>query len=137
MKKKTLGIVFFLIVFGLPVGWYLFLQIFGENKFDLPKLERWDQSCMETTEAVILVSDTFHSEWPNLFQRISSKVDGQSIFTLDQIDLTSCNRQYPLYLIDKEGWIRGQFVASREEVDRLLAEMDIYLVNEKNEPDSD
>lgn len=134
MKRKAWIVFFFVIVFGLPVSWYLFLQLFGENQFDLPKLKTWDVSCDSLAGASVVVDDSFKSEWPNEFARIRQVVEEQPELALKLTDASSCTGGiFSFYLIDADGWVRGQFTGSREEVDRLLAELDIYLMNERNE----
>ena len=59
MLRRVGVILFFVVVFGLPVGWYLFLQIFGENKFDLPVIEKYEQPNCEFNGPVVLSKPDF------------------------------------------------------------------------------
>lgn len=133
MKRKVLVILFFVVVFGLPVAWYLFLQAFGENRFDLPKIEEWDQSCIAVHHAAVIYDPSLFTEWPNELRRIKNKLATQDLIHLREYPSDECGEAFDFYLVDEEGWVRGQFVISMEEVDRLMAEIDIYLLNKQNE----
>lgn len=133
MKRKVVVVLFFVVVFGLPIVWYLFLQIFGENKFDLPKIEQWDQTCLPTDQAAVVIDPSLFGEFPNELKRINRKLAEQVVIGLEAFSVQTCSTPYDFYLVDEDGWVRGQFEVSREEVDRLLAEIDIYLLNKRNE----
>lgn len=136
MKRKVLVFLFFLVVFGLPVIWYLFLQLFGENKFDLPKLQKWDQTCVAVDQASVVLDPDLLESSPNLYRRINAKLEGQDIIQKLEYSSDECATDFAFYLVDEEGWVRGQFELTREEVDRLMAEIDIYLLNKRNEHDA-
>ena len=129
MSRKLLVIFFFIIVFGLPIGWYLFLQVFGENRFDLPIMGSWGSECLSiSSPALVIQSGAFDTEL-NLRDRVMDRMDEQLV--IGQV-IVECELEFPVYLVDKDGMIRGQYQLSRPEVDRLLAEVDVYLLNEKN-----
>lgn len=132
MKRKVLVALFFVVVFVLPIVWYLFLQIFGENKFDLPRLRQWEESCTQISGPTLLLDSKTFDKFPNELRRIRRKMNSQDVIELQEIT-DKCVADYDFYLIDEDGWVRGEFQASREEVDRLMAEIDIYLLNKKNE----
>jgi hypothetical protein len=127
MKRRILVILFFVVVFGLPVAWYLFLQTFGENQFDLPRIERWNQECLAVNDPALVIKEGAFTEFPNQWKRIQAKIQSQDFVSIKMT--SSCDLTSDLYLVDEAGWVRGEFVVSREEIDRLLAEMDILILN--------
>lgn len=126
MKKKTLTRAIFLIVFALPVAWYLFLQAFGENKFDLPIYGKFDCGLKNN---VLLVDSTRAYYAPNEFQRIRKKIAQQIVLRLELFNADSCALNADVFLLDDQGNLRGSYFMNREDVDRLLAEMDILNIN--------
>lgn len=130
--KRIVTILFFVVVFGLPIGWYLFLQAFGENKFDLPNLGNWENSCV-VESATLLVDSAAVKKYPNEYKRLKKGLSDQTILTLYEFSKSSCDIMPEAVLIDHMGKIRGQYVINREEVDRILAETDIYILNYTNE----
>lgn len=130
MKRKVIVVLFFIVVFALPLVWYLFLQLFGENKFDLPKIRKWDQNCLELRDASLLVDSAAFASYPNQLRRIEMRMSKQKSIELVGFSADGCGEVHDFFLVDREGWIRGEFDVSREEVDRLMAEIDIYVLNE-------
>lgn len=130
MKRKVLVVVFFAVVFGLPVCWYLFLQTFGENKFALPIISEWQAPCdsLATTGATLVIQKELVSQKPNEISRVTEHLEKSALIS---IRFTSCALTDEMVLIDSENRVRGRYVMNREEVDRLLAEMDIYVMNQK------
>ncbi len=131
MKRRIGVILFFVVVFGLPVGWYLFLQIFGENKFDLPVMERYVQPNCEIQGPVVLSKSDFVQQNPNQFERLLKTLNNNSEIGFYSID-SACTMGHPLIFVDEKKMVRGVYEATREDVDRLLAEVDIYLLNQQN-----
>lgn len=127
MKKKVLVILFFIVVFGFPVSWYLFLQAFGENQFALPKIEQWDDQCFEVSTPTLLIQAGSFDEFPNQWKRIQTRMDQQALISVQEVE--GCEIIFDMYLVDETGWVRGQFETSRKETDRLLAEIDILILN--------
>lgn len=132
--RKIVVVLFFVIVFGLPVAWYLFLQAFGENKFDLPRISEWNQSCMQSGQRACLFLDKSQiKNAPNQKNRIAMKLTNVAeIIAVREMALDSCQLPYEMYFVDELGWVRGEYMINREEVDRLMAEIDIYLLNYTN-----
>ncbi len=131
MTRRIGVILFFVIVFGLPVGWYLFLQFFGENKFDLPVIAQYEVSNCEVNGPVVLSKADFVGQNPNQFERLLNALNNNPEIGFYSID-SVCTMGYPLIFVDKEKMVRGTYQATREDVDRLLAEVDIYIMNQKN-----
>lgn len=131
MLRRVGVILFFVVVFGLPVGWYLFLQIFGENKFDLPVIEKYEQPNCEFNGPVVLSKPDFVQQSPNQFERLLKSLNNNPEIGFYSID-SICTLGHPLIFIDEQKMVRGTYKATREDVDRLLAEVDIYLLNRQN-----
>jgi hypothetical protein len=134
MKKRIVVVLFFIVVFGLPIFWYLVLQIFGENKFDLPKLGLIDSTCVERDNVATLLIDSsaINNHINELNRLLEQFVD------IDSNDLKmsysiNCLNNSEALLIDHLGVIRGEYLITREEMDRMLTEMDIYLLNLKGD----
>lgn len=120
-----------MVVFGIPVSWYLFLQFFGENKFDLPRMGQWDTTCVTLDRASLVVRRGEFTDFPNQLKRTQEKLKGQNVIDLLLVD--SCDFGSEMCLVDNREMIRGKYQINREEIDRLLTEIDIYLLNVQNE----
>lgn len=133
-QRKIVVIAFFVVVFGLPVGWYLFLQAFGENQFALPVLEAAEFACEEEskTYAIVRLDSVIGRIKPNERQRVIKKLMDIGEVKLVEGNKDSCKWKYEMTLIDHEGMIRGIYDLKREEVDRFMAEVDIYVLNYRN-----
>lgn len=134
MSKKILVVLFFIVVFGLPVGWYLTLQIFGENKFDLPILTVLEEECIEVSGQAYLVIDSLsftdnRTEW----KRIKKRLQNVEQTDIAIVSTSKCNGDNEIIFVDESGQIRGNYEISREEADRLITEIDIYLYNLKKD----
>jgi len=128
MKKRILVILFFIVVFGFPVLWYLFLQSFGENQFQLPVMGDWEMQCVDDREFVFLdTSDS--STQMNEIRKVRSKIAEQELLSLYESSDVPCGLENDMYLVDRQGKVRGAFDMNRLEVDRLMAEIDIYIMN--------
>lgn len=133
MKKRALTIVIFVVVFGLPIGWYLFLQAFGENKFSLPVIDVWKNECVQSTRAAVIIDSISASINRNEFKRIQNKKTTQGDYLdIKIVDSKKCNLEHEIYFIDALSQIRGVYDLTREDVDRLFAEIDIYILNQKS-----
>ncbi len=132
-RRKLLVVGFFIVVFGFPVTWYLFLQAFGENKFDLPVIEKAYTECEEPANFAILRLDSLAARSkPNERQRVITKLMDIGEVKLVEGSSESCKWSYPMSFVDHDGMIRGIYDFNREEVDRLMAEVDIYVLNFRN-----
>ncbi|MFY0606874.1 MAG: hypothetical protein JXR10_09165 [Cyclobacteriaceae bacterium] len=131
-KNKILVTLFFVVVFGFPVTWYLFLQTFGENRFDLPVIGEWNSSCYQTMEQVYInVSDS--GKYTNELVRVRNKMAEVSDIKYLEVVSDSCDLEKEIYLIDNQGRVRGYYDLSRTDIDRFAAELDIYLLNKSLE----
>lgn len=130
MGKKFKAVIFFVIVFGLPVSWYFILQIFGENKFDLPFLEQLNEECVLVNDTGYLQMDTTQFEGHKTeWKRIRKHVSNVPSVLLSVVYDDRCLNGRDLIIVDEKGQLRGAFEISREETDRLLTEIDIYINN--------
>lgn len=130
MANKGLKRLFFFVVFLIPVGWYLFLQIFGENKFSLEVIRTIPYDCLEVNEVTIFrTSDSVTVSQRNYLNRITYKTTSKKIpVQSDQDKLFDClNIQNDLILADEEG-VWGVYDLDREGVDQLLTELDILII---------
>ncbi|MFT6881353.1 MAG: hypothetical protein ACI83W_000654 [Marinoscillum sp.] len=130
--RKLIVVFFFIVVFGLPVAWYLFLQAFGENRFDLPVLESIQNECLSNNESKVYLDSITLSSNPNEKSRIVTRLSRQSVLNWSIIDFTQCGLDGSIILMDSLDQVRGVYEVNREEVDRFLAEIDIYLLNYAN-----
>jgi hypothetical protein len=150
--KKAL---FLFLALLLPVGIFVFLKFFGKNEFDVPALYQ-DKApiaanCSYKYQAPYFLPDSLMKQLSsgggNLlylihFSELSSRmkeeikyseitfVDGSAVAKSDQVK--KCVLLIPvsedLVVVDKDGKIRGYYTSSdREEVDRLLLELEILL----------
>lgn len=132
-QRKIVVVGFFIIVFGLPVAWYLFLQAFGENRFDLPVFEKAVSECtVMDKKALVRLDKTVGLLKPNERQRVITKLMDIGEVELIEANSDSCKWSYEMSLVDHDGMIRGIYEFNREEVDRLMAEVDIYVLNYRN-----
>ena len=133
MRSKGLARLVFLIVFLIPVGWYLILQLFGDNTFALEKLEDIDASCGTYNRITLVVtSDTLSTVQKNYFERVKYGADKRSIqIEHREAAFFDCINQSgkDVVLLGGSG-IWGAYELSRKGVDVLLTEMDILLLQQ-------
>lgn len=124
--KKVKTIIILGVVFILPCGWYLFLQAFGENRFELPKSGLLSDRCAgQFSNAVMaLYESSIPDEFPNEWSRMVHFSAGNKIGLLPD---STCLKPNEILLVDANGYIRGAYFCSREETDRMLTEIDILI----------
>lgn len=129
---KNLKIPILIVVFGLPVIWYLFLQAFGENQFELPSFESIDLICgqgFDIGDPTLLLDTTNQSMHRNEWARLQSALGQRSqVAVLHSVECAKTIGS-SVVLIGSDRVIRGKYGISRSEVDRLITEIDIYLTN--------
>ena len=130
--NKGLARLIFLIVFFIPVAWYLILQLFGDNNFSL-ELQSPLGTCLQTeTIKVIHAEDSLSVAETNYFERVSYYTNKRSV-TLEEKsrEFFQCINQsgMDLVLVSKEG-VWGGYELSREGVDQLITELDILLLQD-------
>ncbi|MEM0938234.1 MAG: hypothetical protein AAF600_00785 [Bacteroidota bacterium] len=128
--NKGLARLIFLIVFLVPVGWYLFLQLFGDNNFSL-KLKYPINECAEIAQVLIVKRpDSVSLAEKNYMDRVAYAAKERSVLFIEKdIDFFDCINQSSsdLVLTDENG-LWGNYKLSREGVDLLLIELDILLL---------
>lgn len=130
MKRKILVVTFFIIVFALPITWYFILQIFGENKFDLPVLEPVNESCISVKNRTYLQIDSLTLiKNRNEAKRLAKGLSEIKQSEIEVVYGKSCFKNYDIVFVDSVGQLRGAYQVTRQEMDRLLTELDIYLLN--------
>jgi hypothetical protein len=118
------------VVFLIPLGWYLFLQLFGSNTYSLDSATALPENCEQFTEVtVVYTSDSLTAAQTNHFNRVSFKSSQKKIeLQKDSGNLLDCAGVVEdLILVDSDG-IWGAYELSREGVDRLLTELDILII---------
>ena len=132
MRRKILVVLFFVVVFGLPVTWYLILQVFGENQFVLPIIRSIEKECQKfDAGAYLIVNESKLLQNPNLNKRFTRKMD--EVSNISVVDDLGCTDGNAIVFVDKTQQVRGEYQASREDIDRFETEVDIYLMNLKRE----
>lgn len=129
MQKKGLKLTVLTIILGVPVIWYLFLQSFGTNEFELPTLGNVKENCKPTSLAVVLFNTPESTAAKNQFSRIE-----QNYLTKDLIN--KGNREcrfedWDLILVNEIGDIKGAYRWNIAEIDRLITEVELYHEIEK------
>lgn len=121
------------ITFVFPVLVILFLHYFGENKYNLPNIGKWQDQCVvpENKPLVVINRDLYQEN--RYRDHINLAIDGllERIDSTSVIDLTYCTTdtlEGNVVLIDSKLTIRGQYdIKQLEEADRLHTEIDILL----------
>lgn len=129
MKRRIVKVTILLIIFGVPVIWYLFLQLFGENKFELKPIRTISESCPIAPSLIYLAQKPSDLTQENQLNRLISLLNDRNQ-TIDSsyVSCISDTAHYALYLIDEEQQLRGYYDLTILEVDRLVVEIDLLKV---------
>ena len=130
MKKSVLKPLLLIIIFGVPVIWYLFLQLFGENKFELPvqKKNVLVDSCRVEGNSFYIFSLPGTVAEKNQFQRLKQYADSKGITISElQKECIADTASNDVYLIDRSNQLRGSYNYRISEIDRAKAEGDLLL----------
>ncbi len=133
MKGKGLKRLIIFVVFLIPVGWYLILQLFGDNRFSLSLLNELPAECQQYNEiTVVSVNDSLSVVETNYMNRViyaANKRKANLVYEdqafFDCIDQSEVD----LVLINGKG-LWGAYKLSREGVDQLLTELDILSLQQ-------
>lgn len=126
MGKKSVKLAILLIIFGVPVFWYLFLQVFGENKFELAPIRTLSANCSIQPAQVYLSRQPSNIAEENQVSRLLSSIADRAIMIdSSYVSCIADTATYPLYLIDEKQRLRGCYDLTILEVDRLLVEIDL------------
>ena len=132
MSRRVFKVTILLVIFGVPVLWYLFLQLFGENKFELTPIRTIDTLCSISPAQVYLAKRPINIHEENQLNRLMSHLEKRQVL-LDSSYLSclSDTARFSLFLIDDEQYLRGYYDLTILEVDRLIVEID--LINQLND----
>jgi hypothetical protein len=123
-----LGILILLI----PVALVLLLRIFGENRMEVPVLQTISDCSLEIpTTAVFLTGKAGSTAQMNQLKRLKKQLDERNI-SLFEKPRPCLGDSLAILLIDGERKLRGRYHLEHKEVNRLLVELDIVRLNEKN-----
>ncbi|MFT5569724.1 MAG: hypothetical protein ACI8QD_000413 [Cyclobacteriaceae bacterium] len=129
MGNRLFKVILLLIIFGVPVIWYLFLQIFGENQFVLSPIRQIESACVLEREQVVFKQRGLTTDEVNQLQRLRSKLSERSLeFMIDSVDCFPDSSQHSLFLVDQDKYLRGAYFLTILEVDRLIVEADLIRV---------
>ena len=115
-------------VFGLPISWYLFLQAFGQNQFQLSSIGMVDEIC-ELASGTLYILDTSVIDDEKLqLQRLLVQLKDNdwayNYFSSSENRFGGYNK-FTLILVGDNMEIIGNYKLSIEEVDRVLVEFDL------------
>jgi hypothetical protein len=117
-----------LIIFGVPVCWYLFLQLFGENKFELAVEEDATSYCSIDRISFVFTGVHMNTDERNQFARLKEFCDSKKITIFENpVDCTPKNEKALLFLIDDQKQIRGFYGLTIRDIDRAIVELDLLL----------
>lgn len=130
MQSKGLKRLIFLIVFLIPVCWYLFLQVFGKNNFSLndPIPLSGCDSFLEIT--AIFQADSLDLPKQNQLRRVEYGINQRGISLIRNDSLFDClETDADLLIVSKSG-LWGSYILERDGVDRFFTEIDILKIQE-------
>jgi hypothetical protein len=126
--KKILKFFILILVFGLPVSWYLFLQAFGQNQFQLSPVGNVNETCNLKSASLYILDTCVVDDEKLQLQRLMIQLkdnDWSYDFYTSQEDCFGEFNTYPLILVGDNREIIGYYELSIEEVDRVLVEFDL------------
>jgi hypothetical protein len=134
LKQVAKVLVLFLLL-GVPVCWYLFLQLFGENKFELPTITTIEASCNLTPNTLYRLPRELTIGQNNELRRLEDKLDG-NVELQDYSGSGDCFEEFgeaDLILLGMNNEVKGIYQLTIEEVDRAIVECDllIHLMSEE------
>ena len=127
--KNTLKFSILSIVFGLPISWYLFLQAFGQNQFQLSPVGMVDEIC-ELASGTLYILDTsvIDDEKLHLQRLLKQFADNEwpiHYYSSSEACFGDFNK-FPLIFVGDNREIMGNYKLSIEEVDRVIVEFDLF-----------
>lgn len=128
MLKRPFKFLILAIIFGVPVFWYLFLQFFGENKFELAVIDEIPIVCATYGFGIYVLENPTSISEINQYERLVSFLKSKSIPLYDSVDpCIKENFKGSVLLIDEIEQIRGIYSYSIQEIDRTIVETDLLL----------
>lgn len=128
--NRGLARLIFILVFLIPIAWYLILQLFGDNSFSLELKQPLNDCFQPKGITIVRTSDSISLAKRNYLNRVKYAIDRNSIsFQEMDAEFFNCINQpdVDLVLLNEEG-LWGGYVLSREGVDLLLTELDILIL---------
>lgn len=128
MSGRVFKRTILLIIFGVPVCWYLFLQLFGENKFELSVVEDASSYCSIDQICIVYTGDQMNTDERNQFVRLREFCESKNITIFE--NPTECLPKIEnsvLYLIDNQKQIRGFYGLTIRDIDTAIIELDLLL----------
>lgn len=119
-----------MVVFLIPVVWYLFLQLFGSNKFELVAISSVDEQCAQFESLTVSHrAINFDPAQQSHFNRVQFKTKAKKVsLVADTLGMFNCLSISEVLLLTEGSNVWGAYDLDREGVDRLLTEMDIVLL---------
>ncbi|MDW3192189.1 MAG: hypothetical protein R8G66_07485 [Cytophagales bacterium] len=129
--QKGLKAFVLIIIFGVPVFWYLFLQLFGTNEFELPTLGKAEDDCIPTELTVQIIRAPISTEARNQSNRIEQNQLTKALISKDN---QGCSFEaWDLILVAPTGDIKGAYLWEIADIDRLITEVELYYtIAERN-----
>jgi hypothetical protein len=126
-KGRGLIRLVFVVVFGIPVLWYLFLQLFGDNRFQLPVISVLGD-CKGQGTVLLLKTNDLDIKQQNELNRVFQVLEKKQL----RFDtLSTCGfEKAEIVLVDKKRQVRGEYQLERRDVDRFFTELDILMLVE-------
>ncbi len=131
MSNKFLKITVLAVAFLVPTSWYLFLQFFGENKFELQVINQLEDSCLIEENAFYLNKSQITPLEENEVKRLKSFTDSENIKLILNSGCLS-EKEFSLLLVDRKKQLRGEYDLSILEIDRALIEAELLLKLQKD-----
>lgn len=127
--KNTLKFLILTIVFGLPISWYLFLQAFGQNQFQLSPVGMVGETC-DLASGTLYILDTLVSgdEKLQLQRLVVHFTDNEwpyHYYSSSEVCFGDYNK-FPLIFVGDSREIIGNYKLSIEEIDRIIVEFDLF-----------
>ena len=122
--QKGLKAFVLTIILGVPVIWYLFLQLFGTNEFTLPTLGTVQDSCNPSGLSIYIQNEPRSTEGLNQLNR--SKQNELTKSLLHKPDANCQFEDWDLILVSGNLEIKGAYYWSIEDIDRLITEVELY-----------
>lgn len=127
--KNTLKFLILTIVFGLPISWYLFLQAFGQNQFQLSPVGMVGETC-DLASGTLYILDTLVSgdEKLQLQRLVVQFTDNEwpyHYYSSSEVCFGDYNK-FPLIFVGDNREIIGNYKLSIEEIDRIIVEFDLF-----------
>ncbi|MFK7953032.1 MAG: hypothetical protein AB8B73_09315 [Ekhidna sp.] len=131
-RKGPKRIAFF-IIFLIPVAWYLFIQLFGNNNFALELQSSISEDCSDFKEIVVVTTlDSLTLTESNYMNRVVYGANKRKVnLEKKEQSFFDCinHSESDLVLLSDAG-LWGVYELSRAGVDQLLTEIDILVIQE-------